>query len=303
MVCLGDTDPVDGVDIICKPTEHEVINAWFRLLRQHKTDVLVGYNTHQFDWRYVAGRCTVLVDDDTGEPLVDPELLGRLAEGGGEVRETELNSGAFGQNKFLVMETPGVQQVDVLQYLRRETRLPSYRCAAYKLGGILFHTIMISATVPPLFVCLNAYSLDNVSKHFLGSQKLDLPAAEIFRKFLGTSADRADIARYAVRDTELPLSLLAKLNVIENLTEMANAVSVPMEYLLSRGQQIKVFSVILGKARQLGYLMPDNKAIGLPDGTKYEGATVLDAKRGAYFDVVSGMDFASLVRPWGRGGG
>lgn len=66
----------------------------------------------------------------------------------------------------------------------------------------------------------------------------------------------------------------------------------PVEYLLSRGQQIKVFSVVLYKARQLGFLCPDDKAIGT-DG-KYEGATVLDAKRGAYFDVVSGLDFASL---------
>ena len=134
-----------------------------------------------------------------------------------------------------------------------------------------------------------------MSKKFLGSQKLDLPAAEIFRKFLGTPQDRADIARYAVRDTELPLQLIAKLSVWENLMEMANAVNVPMDYLLNRGQQIKVFSAILGKARAMGYVIPDNKAIGLPEGAKYEGATVLEANRGAYFDVVSGLDFASLV--------
>lgn len=67
---------------------------------------------------------------------------------------------------------------------------------------------------------------------------------------------------------------------------------VPVDYLLARGQQIKVFSVVLHKARELGFLCPDNKAIGT-DG-KYEGATVLEAKRGAYFDVVSGLDFASL---------
>lgn len=69
--------------------------------------------------------------------------------------------------------------------------------------------------------------------------------------------------------------------------------SVPVDYLLSRGQQIKVFSVILHKARELGFVCPDDKKIGT-DG-KYEGATVLEAKRGAYFDVVSGLDFASLV--------
>lgn len=89
-------------------------------------------------------------------------------------------------------------------------------------------------------------SLDNVSKHFLGSCKLDLPAAEIFRKFLGTPADRADIARYAVRDTELPLQLMTKLSAWENLAEMANAVSVPMDYLLVRGQQVRFGARFLG---------------------------------------------------------
>lgn len=66
-----------------------------------------------------------------------------------------------------------------------------------------------------------------------------------------------------------------------------------------------MFSVILGKARQLGYVIPDDEGIGVPEGVKYEGATVLDAKRGAYFDVVTGLDFASLVRGFGvelRGG-
>lgn len=209
VVCLNETAPVPGAEIMWSAKEHEVIDMWAELLREHKVDVLLGYNTSQFDFRFLAGRCGVLVDDTTGDPLVNTELLGRLQEGGGEVKEFELSSSAYGQNKYFVMQTPGVQQLDLLQYIRRQFNLSSY-------------------------------SLDNVSKHFLKSQKLDLPAAEIFRKFLGTPQDRADIAAYAVRDTELPLQLMAKLNVWENLVEMANAVNVPVEYLLNRGQQVGV---------------------------------------------------------------
>lgn len=262
VVCFRETAPVEGVAVSWYPTEHETINAWARSLREHSVDVLVSYNGSQFDMAYIAGRKEVLVDDDTGDELVELELLGKLLEGGGKAKEFELNSNAYGQNKFFVLDTPGMQQVDVLQLLRRDFKLPSY-------------------------------SLDNASKHFLGEQKLDLPAAQIFAKFDGTAEDRADIARYAVRDTELPLKLLAKLNMWENMSEMANAVRVPMEYLLVRGQQIKVFSVLLGKARELGYVIPDDKAIGVPEGVKYEGATVLDARRGAYFDIVCGLDYSS----------
>jgi len=127
VVCLGDTSDVEGVQILATPHEHRVIELWAQLLREHKTDVLVGYNTHQFDWRYISGRAGVLVDDATGDPLTDLELLGRAVEGGGGVREFELNSGAYGQNKFFVLQTPGVQQIDLLQYIRREYKRTSYR--------------------------------------------------------------------------------------------------------------------------------------------------------------------------------
>ena len=128
VVCLDETDDVEGVAITWHPEEHRVIETWARLLREHKADVLVGYNTCQFDWRYISGRCGVLVDDDTGDPLVDCELLGRMVEAGGGIREFELNSGAYGDNKFFVLDTPGVQQIDLLQFIRRNYSLASYRC-------------------------------------------------------------------------------------------------------------------------------------------------------------------------------
>lgn len=45
------------------------------------------------------------------------------------------------------------------------------------------------------------------------------------------------------------------------------------------------------KARAMGYALPDGKGIGVKG--KFTGATVLNADRGAYFDIVSGLDYAS----------
>ena len=286
VVCLLETAAVAGVDISWFPEEHEVIDAWISLLRAEKADVLLGWNTDQFDWKYVSGRADVLVDDFSGEPLVHLSRLGRLAvpdedpdgdcadddddgggtpwnalERGGTSRIFELNSGAYGNNAFHVLTTPGCVQLDLMQYFRKEFKLDSY-------------------------------ALNAVSQKYLGESKLDLPAGQIFAKFGGTPADRSDIARYAAQDTLLPLRLLRKMAVFENISEMANAVSVPVSFILTRGQQVRVFSVILQKARSKGFVCPDDVAIAV-DG-KYAGATVLDAQRGAYFDVVSGLDFASL---------
>lgn len=282
VVCLDETAGVEGVDVLWFAEEHEVINAWIELLRVEKADVLLGWNTDQFDWKYVSGRADVLVDDFSGDALVQLPKLGRLAvpdaadefgddddepapwnepERGGTSRIFELNSGAYGNNTFHVLTTPGLIQLDLMQYFRKEFKLDSY-------------------------------ALNAVSQKYLGDSKLDLPAGQIFAKFGGTPADRADIARYAAQDTLLPLRLLRKMAVFENVSEMANAVSVPLGYIFTRGQQVRVFSVILQKARSKNFVCPDNVAISVEG--KYTGATVLDAQRGAYFDVVSGLDFASL---------
>lgn len=217
----------------------------------------------QFDWRYLHGRSLICVDDLTGEPTMMLNQLGRMREGGGELVERELNSGAYGQNKFTTLSTPGILQVDVIQYLRKEVKLESY-------------------------------SLNAVAQKYLGDTKLDLPAWQIFDKFEGSSADRAVIAEYAAKDTVLPLQLMSKLCVFENLSEMANATYCPLNYVLQRGQQIKVYSVLMKKARGMGYVCPDNVGIGVTG--KFTGATVLNADRGAYFDIVSGLDFASRER-------
>ena len=261
VVCYRKTSPVTGADITWHDEEADVVNEWADILAREKTDVVVGYNTHQFDWKYVHGRVGVCVDDATGDELVHLRKLGRLLEGGGAVVEKELNSAAFGQNKFFHLTTPGIMQIDVLQWIRKNRNLDSY-------------------------------ALKNVAKTYLNDQKIDLPASEIFRKFELGPDDRADIAAYAVRDTELPLQLMTKLAIFEDLTEMANAVKIPVEYISSRGQQIRVFSCLVGKARELGYVIPDDKAIAA-DG-KFEGATVLKAKKGFYGDPIVALDFASL---------
>lgn len=261
VVVLDTCDPVPDVEIISVASEADVVVSWMDLLAREHVDVMLGWNTWQFDWKYVRGRLGVLTDA-SGHGVVDIGMLGRGPEGAGDPREWDLNSGAYGQNSFFTLKAPGILDLDVMQLVRRDFKLDSY-------------------------------SLNNVSKKYLdGDGKVDLPAGELFERFRGSSADRAVIAAYAVQDVLLPLRLMAKLSMFDNLTQMSVATCVPIDYLLSRGQQIKVFSLILRQARSMGYLLPDDKGITI-DG-KYEGATVLDAKRGAYFDVISGLDFASL---------
>lgn len=67
-----------------------------------------------------------------------------------------------------------------------------------------------------------------------------------------------------------------------------------MQWLLEKGQQIKVFSQILRKAQDRDILFPTVDSAGPTDGVAFEGATVIEPKRGFHNFPVATLDFASL---------
>lgn len=57
----------------------------------------------------------------------------------------------------------------------------------------------------------------------------------------GTAETRRRLAVYCLKDSHLPLRLFDKLKYMYNQVEMARVTGVPMSYLLTRGQSIKVW--------------------------------------------------------------
>mmetsp|Transcript_65330 Transcript_65330/g.202329 ORF Transcript_65330/g.202329 Transcript_65330/m.202329 type:complete len:576 (+) Transcript_65330:555-2282(+) len=72
---------------------------------------------------------------------------------------------------------------------------------------------------------------------------------------------------------------------------MARVTGVPIEYLLTRGQMVKVTSQLLRKGREHGFVMP---ARGSSGGESFEGGFVMDPKTGLYEEPIVVLDFASL---------
>lgn len=64
------------------------------------------------------------------------------------------------------------------------------------------------------------------------------------------------------QDAYLPQRLMDKLMCFVNYTEMARVTGVPFNYLLSRGQSIKVLSQLFRKANDDGYVIPSMKSEG-----------------------------------------
>jgi len=140
--------------------------------------------------------------------------------------------------------------------------------------------------------------------------KDDISPKDIFRlhKFTGAAGmkGRADIARYCLQDCDLVMELFTKLEILNNSIAMADVCSVPVGFIFTRGQGIKIESLIFKECRKGKQLIPvlpsaprgeevyldeDKEA----DEDSYEGAIVLEPHTGIYIDdPVTANDFSSL---------
>jgi DNA polymerase delta subunit 1 len=124
--------------------------------------------------------------------------------------------------------------------------------------------------------------------------KDDISPQDIFRCHRGSAADRAKVAAYCVQDCDLTLELYKKLEVFNEAMSMANVCSVPVSYIFTRGQGIKIESLIFKDCMYKGQLIKVLPS-GDSNADSYEGAIVLDPVPGFYTDSPVGVcDFASL---------
>lgn len=256
LLTLKESDEIEGVEICSFASEQLLLKAWSNSIMKNDPDILVGYNIWKFDLEYIYKRAEY-------HGIQGSINLNRNKEINSQMYSATFSSSAYGDNEYNMVSSQGRMQIDLLELYKREHKLVSY-------------------------------SLNSVSEHFLGDKKNDMPIPEMFQRYRdGSKADMCAIGRYCVKDTELPLQLMEKLNDIPNLMEMAKATYVPMNFLIERGQQIKVFSQIARQTR-----LEEMVIITLSDERTKEsftGATVLDAKKGSYMsEVVTGLDFASL---------
>jgi len=123
--------------------------------------------------------------------------------------------------------------------------------------------------------------------------KDDVTPQDIFRLSNGSDADRAIVAKYCIQDCNLVHHLMMKTDVLTGYVEMASICSVPISFLVFRGQGIKLTSFVAKKCREKDTLMPDLEKTKSRDG--YEGAIVLPPKCSMYMDnPVACVDYASL---------
>jgi DNA polymerase delta subunit 1 len=257
-LCYKKTDPeLEGSTILSYDTEREMLMAFREYLHDKDVDIITGWNIFGFDLEYLMKRAIVTRCD------LKFFQLSKLRGHNCELTLKKLSSSALGDNDLKLVSMPGRFIFDLFHEVKKGYKLDSYK-------------------------------LDNVSKLYLGDNKIDMPAKEMFARYKEADPVKLrEVAEYCIKDTLLPHRLLSKLCILVNLLEMAKATWTPLCYLVERGQQIKVFSQLTKKAREMGFMVPTIQYGQMAD-QGYEGATVLDAQKGAYYTPITALDFEGL---------
>jgi len=223
-------------------------------------DVIVSYNGLSFDENYLAIRASNL--------RIYPKFskMGRLIGKPTKLEERKWNSSAYGDQKFNFMAIAGRLHIDMYPVISKDfTTLPSYK-------------------------------LDFVSEEFLKENKVDLPARDMIQMYhIGGSENMTKIVEYCNQDTLLPFKLMKRLNSWIGLVENSNVMLVQIFDLITRGQQIRVFSQIYCHVFDKNYVCNSKLTDYKPTDTEKEfvGATVQNPLTG-YWEGVSCFDFCSM---------
>ena len=257
-LCFKKTDPnLEGSTIISYDTEREMLEAFRDYMIKQDIDIITGWNIFGFDLEYIYKRAAKVGCSHSFYNL------GKLKNVDSEMVYKRLSSSALGDNMLKLLPMTGRFIFDLFHEVKKGYKLDSYK-------------------------------LDNVSKLYLGDQKIDMPPKEMFARFVeGDPTKLREVAEYCIKDTLLPHRLMKRLCTLLNLLEMAKATWVPISFLVERGQQIKVFSQLTKKARELGFMVPTIRYGAIPP-EPYEGATVLEAQGGAYYTPITALDFEGL---------
>lgn len=249
---LNSCKPVDDYDVWCFDSEAKLLDKWAKFVLAVDPDFMTGYNILNFDLPYLVNRAAKLNVDFRLNRVIGTETT---------VRKINRASKQYGREELTFISLDGRIIFDLFQILKREHKLRSF-------------------------------SLNAVAYHFLKEKKEDVHHSMITDLHNQDSDGRHRLAVYCAKDAYLPVKLLNKLMCIINYIEMARVTGVPISYLLNRGQQVRIFSLLLRAANKKNLIIPHN-AKGVKNGV-FEGATVIEPQRGFYKNPIATLDFASL---------
>ena len=334
IVSLGecnDIPEVDNREIISCETEIELLMTWAKMIEKENPEMMIGYNTMGFDWKFIIER--------TEELGIKEEFIKILSKNRNQnwkrmvkKKEIKIASGTH-QSTFIMME--GRVQLDLYSHFRKEENLPSYKLdyvSSYFIGDGVKKIVCVDDKTKVFSKNLMGIKNgDYISFEILGNStdmymngkkfpveqvdykegtflidhnmdmsnnklrwclnKDDITLEEMFNA--NTPEKRAKVAKYCFQECNLLHNLMMKCDILTGFIEFSAICKIPLSFTIERGQGIKLLSFIAYKCREKNILMPDLEKEEGGDG--YEGAICLTPKTGFYPDnPIAVNDYSSL---------
>ena len=249
--------PIDEVEVRNFKNEADLYVGLTNLIRETDPDVIMGYNIFGWDIKYMYDRSTTLLNN-----LSEFDMMGCIYGKHSPLKNISWESSAYGKQDLNYFEAEGRLFIDLLPLIKRNYKLSNYR-------------------------------LETVCDEFLKTNKDPIKPKDIFKSWREKDIDLLTaVGKYAVQDTYVVVLLYEKLLVWFDLIESATTNCVPIFYMYTKGQQIKMYSSLLRYCYHNNFVVQSN-AYTVKDDESYEGAYVSQPKAGIY-KLILPFDFASL---------
>ena len=327
-ICLNKTKKlVDDQTLECFDNERDVLVRWAQLIKEEDPDIIIGYNIFGFDYPFMYDRATQL------ECVSEFMDLGRTKQYSEEMIEKSVKSSMGNRTLRMIDITGRLQidMYDYMQKEFNLTSYKLDYVAGYLISDKVkrytnsedtchIYTDNLKGLELYSYVCFEI--LNHSSEIYKEGQKFkliqffeegfiiegniditdkfnwqlakdDVSPKDIFEMTKKGPDERGLIAKYCIQDCNLVQQIFQKVDVMTSYVEMSSLCSVPINFLVMRGQGIKLTSYVAKKCREKNILMPLISKGRDSDG--YEGAIVLEPKSDLYLDVpVACVDYSSL---------
>jgi len=332
ILTLDTCNPIENAVVVQCKTEKELILKWRKLTIEQDIDIITGYNIYNFDYPYIWDRATELgiqkeycllskilnkkskattrflssaaMGDNKWTEI---DSCGRIQVDLMKVVQKDYNLGSYkldnvsahflrGKIKEIIKKTDEltILKTDnikglvkdsfiVFTYPDGHTTEKHLKGKKYKISKIENDKIYINKKIK---LKLNKYNYEWCMA------KDDVTPQDIFDFQKQGPDKRCIIAKYCIKDTLLCIHLLLKLQIIPNYIGMSNVCLTPLNWIFTRGQSIKVFSLVSYECMKENYLIP---VLYPGENTGFEGAVVLPPKCGIYLkQSCAVLDYSSL---------
>jgi DNA polymerase elongation subunit (family B) len=270
LLTLGEPDPKivgEDTEIYMYETEHDLLIGYTEFIQEQNPNIIVGYNILNFDIPYMIDRAKM------NYCIFDFDQQGFNKYGHAKEKTIKWSSSAYGNQTFQFLDAEGRLYVDLLPLVKRD-----YKMDNYKLKTI--STFFLGSTKDPL-------SVKGIFKCYrIGIKNTDGVYSRQAQKAMGI------VGKYCAEDSALVIRLFHKLQTWIGLCEMARTCNVPIFYLYTQGQQIRVYSQLYKYCMYKNFVVEKDGYVP-KDNEHYVGATVFTPIAGVY-DRVLPFDFASL---------